>query len=166
MTNSFSNLLLGRPDLGHVERQRASEAEFPSLIEKSHMRMWRLGEESPPAGEQVIWIGVGTFSVYDMELLDKLEAKLSRETVKELIYVSDTVAFPEFNFEERLPGIGRVFDVPIVGYWKEGVLEVKLSSAKARDWLMERFELPPLSSIQRFQRQSRGGISDHIRGEH
>lgn len=122
--------------------------------------MWRLGDEWPPAGGQVIWIGVGTFSVYDMELLDKLEAKLSRETVKEEIYVSDTVAFPEFNFEERFPGVGRVFGVPIVGYWKEGVLEVKLSNAKAREWLMERFELPALSSIQRFQHQSRGWFSN------
>lgn len=88
---------------------------------------------------------MGTYSLYDMELVDQLEAKLSRETVKEEIYVSDIVSSPEFNFEDRLPGIGQVFDVPVVGYWKEGVLEVRLSSFAARKWLIERFALPRLS---------------------
>jgi hypothetical protein len=141
MTNSFLNLLKGTRDFGKVEPQRYAEAQFPSLVESSHMYMWRIGDAWPPAGEQVIWIGVATWSLYDMELLDVLEAKLSRETVNEKIYVFDIAGHPEFSFEEHLPGIDKVFHTPVVGSWDHGVLEQRLSGARARDWLIDRYGL-------------------------
>jgi hypothetical protein len=138
---SFFNLHRARPDLGHVDRQRLAEAQFPSLVEESHMEMWRIGGPLPPPGEQVIWLGVATWSLYDMELLDVFEAKLSTETLKERIFVFDVDSFDWVDFEKHLPGIGKIFHPPIVGSWNQGVLEEKLSGARAREWLIQRFGL-------------------------
>lgn len=44
-----------------------------------NMERWRIGDAWPPAGEKVLWIGVVAWSMYDVELLDVLEAKLSHE---------------------------------------------------------------------------------------
>lgn len=151
MVSSFLDLLTGRPDLGHVERQRLAEAEFPSLVEQSHMEVWRAGDAWPPTGQQVIWIGVAIWSMYDMELLDLLEATLAKESRGEKIYLFDIDSFGEFDFEKHLPGIGKIFHTPIVGNWNNGVLEDRLSGAKARDWLIDRFGLPPLRSIEKFK---------------
>ena len=141
MKTSFFNLHRSRPDLGHVEGQRLAEAQFPSLLEQSHMEMWQSGDALPPPGDQVIWLGVAVWSLYDMELLDVLEAKLVQEPLKERIWVFDTDSFDRLDFEKLLPGIGKIFHTPIVGSWNQGVLEERLSGAKAREWLIYRLGL-------------------------
>lgn len=105
------------------------------------MELWRPGDPWPPVGEEVIWIAVATWSLYDLKLLDLLETQLSRGSRKERIYLFNTAGFPEFNFEEHLPDIGKIFHTPVVGSWTGGILEERLSGALARDWLIERFGL-------------------------
>ena len=141
MKTFFFNSQRARPDLGHVETQRLGKAQFPSLVEESHIELWRLGDPFPPHGEHVIWLGVAVWSLYDMELLDVFEAKLSQETLRERIFVFDMDSFVGLDFENYLPGIGKIFHPPIVGSWSQGVLEEKLSGAGAREWLIRRFKL-------------------------
>lgn len=152
MKTSFFDLHRARPDLGHVERQRLAQAQFPSLVEQSHMKMWRIGDTVPPPGNQVIWIGVATWSLYDMELLDVLEAKLQQTTLKEGIWVFDIDTFDWLQFEKHLPGIGKIFHPPIVGSWNQGVLEERLSGAKAREWLIQRLGLTGYRGIYPWMR--------------
>ena len=125
--------------------------QLSTLVHQSHMGVWRIGDAWPPAGEHVLWIGVATWSIYDMELVEVLEAKLSQDTGRERIYLFDFDTADEFDFEEHIPGIGKIFHTPIVANWNRGVLEERLSGAKARDWVMQRYGLPPLRSIERFK---------------
>lgn len=38
-------------------------------------------------------------------------------------------------------GIGKVFQTPVVGFWKNGELTERLSGAAAREWLVDRYKL-------------------------
>jgi hypothetical protein len=62
--------------------------------------------------------------------------------VPENISVFDISAITDLgDFERRLPGIGKVFQTPVVGFWKNGQLTNRLSGAAARDWLVDRYRL-------------------------
>jgi len=79
--------------------------------------------------------------MHDLELLDAIEARLTAEGRNETIYLFDVSAFPDFkDFEKYLPGIGRVYQTPVVGSWKDGVLKERLSGAVARAWLSRRYK--------------------------
>lgn len=139
----FVDLLMAEPQLsGGLQQQRAAE-NFPSLVERGHMNIWRPENDFPPPGSHVIWIAVATWSLYDLELLDLLETKLSRDAVTDNIYVFDTAGSPDIkDFNHYLPGVGKVYHTPVVGSWTNGVLEEKLSGAVARNWLVHRYGLP------------------------
>ncbi len=41
------------------------------------------------------------------------------------------------DFEKYVPGIGKVFQTPVVGYWEDGLLKEKAWGKKGRDLLSE-----------------------------
>lgn len=43
--------------------------------------------------------------------------------------------------ERTLPGIGKVFQTPVVGVWEKGVLAQRASGAAGRDLLIARYGL-------------------------
>ena len=140
----FADLL--KADLGlsgGQQQQRAMEL-FPSLVRQSHFAEWQPGQDIAGSAPQVVWIGVAIYSIPELEMLDALEEKLSRETRAEKIYACNVSTFRDFaDFERVLPGIGKVYQTPVVGFWNNGVLEVKLSGAAARDYVKSRFNLSP-----------------------
>lgn len=138
---TFRQLLNLNPRLPPGQQQQRAVEEFPSVVRQSHMELWQPGQDLIN-GDHGVWIAIATYSVLDLELLDALEAKLSCEEQKQSIYVFDVFAFPEFgDFEKYLPGIGKVFQTPIIGAWTDGILEEKLWGAEARQWLVRRYEL-------------------------
>lgn len=142
MMTTFSELLNSSSDPAPGQQQQRAAEQFPSLVQSSHMKLWQPGRDLPLNGAEVVWIGVASYSVLDLELLDAIEAKLTREGQNETIYLFDLSAFPDFkDFEKVLPGIGSVYQTPVVGSWNDGVLKEKLSGAVARAWLARRYEL-------------------------
>ena len=136
---SFAGLLSPNGDLAPGELQRLAFEQFPTLVESSHMNMWRHGEDLPKSRNvDVLLIGIASYSLYDLELLDAL-----KEQVLEMhneIYIFDVAAIVDSkDFEEFFPGIGRVFQSPIIGLWKQNELKEKLSGVAARNWLIERY---------------------------
>lgn len=142
MTMSFAELLKSDLHLSPSQQQQLASELFPSVVENSHMQLWRPGEGLPSGGTE-IWIGVASYSIPDLEMLDDIEAKLSRQNAEdETIHLFDVSAFPEFrNFEDLLPGIGKVFQTPVIGIWEGGVLKERASGARAMDWLAQRYRL-------------------------
>jgi len=46
------------------------------------------------------------------------------------------------DFDTYIPGIGNVFQTPILGYWQDGRLVHREKGAAARDWIRNRYALP------------------------
>ena len=142
MMTIFSDLLNSSSDLAPGQQQQRAAEQFPLLVQSSHMELWQPGRDLPANGAEVVWIAVGSYSVHDLELLDAIEAKLTLKGRNETIYLFDVSAFPAFkDFEKYLPGIGRVYQTPVVGSWNNGVLKERLSGAVARAWLSRRYKL-------------------------
>ena len=140
----FADLLKADLGLDAGQQQKRAMALFPSLVQRSHLAEWLPGQDVASSAPQVIWIGVAIYSIPELEMLDALAEKLSRETLAEKIYAFNVSTFRDFDdFEKVLPGIGNVYQTPAVGFWNNGVLKVKLSGAAARDYVKSRFNLPP-----------------------
>jgi hypothetical protein len=75
---------------------------------------------------------VAFYSLYDLELLDAVTARLPEQASEERLEVFDVLTCrSQADFEACLPGIGNVFQTPVVGNWKHGVLENKASGHRA-----------------------------------
>ena len=142
MTIRFVDLLELNANLKPGQQQQRATEEFPSVVQNSHMEIWRLGEELPTSGAH-IWIGVASYSIPDLEMLDAIEAKLSREPAQnERIHLFDVSSFTGMrDFEKYLPGIGKVYQTPAIGIWEDGVLKEKASGTAAKNWLVRRYQL-------------------------
>jgi len=131
---SFAGLLSPSGDLAPGELQQLAFEQFPTLVESSHMKMWLRGEDLPKSSTvDVLLIGIASYSLFDLELLDALKDQVPRTHCE--IYIFDVAAIVDSkDFEEFFPGIGRVFQSPIIGLWKQTELKEKLSGAAARNW--------------------------------
>ncbi len=142
MTTGFIDLLKTNGKLSPAQQQQQAAEQFRSVVDQSHMENWRPGEALPTQGKQIL-IGVASYSPSVLDILDALEAKLAvGATQDETIYLFDLSAIPELrDFEDYFPGIGKVYQTPVIGFWKDGVLKEKGWGAAARDWLVRHYEL-------------------------
>src|SRR3954468_12590839 len=99
------------------DRQRAIDALFPSVVSATPIRLWQPGDPIEPTGRRLL-IGVATWSVPDLTLLDELARAPSRQApgmVVDVFNVADVRSAGDF--ERYVPGIGAVFHTPVVGLW-------------------------------------------------
>lgn len=70
--------------------------------------------------------------MYDVELLDSvIRASHNRDPLDERLEIFDVLSCKnQADFEALMPGIGKVFQTPVVGLWKDGVLQVKASGRR------------------------------------
>jgi len=142
MSLSFRELLEPIDGFSPGKLQEQASKRFPNVVESSHMEIWRPNDSQFEPHDQDVLIGVATYSLEDLKLLDEIEQRLSVHSAPERISVFDISAFTEMeDFERLLPGIGKVFQTPVVGFWRNGQLTERLSGAAARDWLVERYTL-------------------------
>lgn len=105
--------------------------------------MWHPLGQDPGVGSRVV-LGIAPYSLPDLELVDTLMDALSEDRPKygELVQLFDIMACTNMrDFEDRIPGIGEVFQTPVVGIWEGGALVGKGTGAKARQLIAERFRL-------------------------
>ena len=142
MIIKFVDLLDANSALGPAEQQQLAADHFSSVVENSHMTIWRPGEELPTHADQT-WIAIASYSLPDLQILDALEAKLaSKPRQNQIVVLFDLSSFPEFkDFERYLPGIGRVYQTPVIGHWEDGVLKDKASGAEAKNWLLQQYDI-------------------------
>jgi hypothetical protein len=115
---TFSSLLEGPGTPG--EQQAAAREQLRSMLAQSKLRYWSPSMAFSLQGERIL-IGVATWSVFDLNLLDCLQEALSRgsrQTVIDVFDADDCKALDDF--EPYIPSIGRVFQSPAVGIWRDG----------------------------------------------
>ena len=107
-----------QPDL-----QREVDGEFWMAIEASRTRRWRKGDAVLEAGRRMM-VGLASYSRQDVELAQEIIDFQPREdsgvSVIELFNVLDVHEMRDF--EQYIPGIGAVYQTPVVGLWEDGVL--------------------------------------------
>jgi hypothetical protein len=90
-------------------------------------------------------IGVATYSEPDLRLLDLLGEVLERgdENAPDIEVFNTLDCHSPDDFDKYIPGIGKVFQTPVVGAWQNGVLKAKASGQSARDLLGQMYQLDP-----------------------
>jgi len=136
-------------------QQEEADANFASLAQALGLRVWSPGDAIPP-GKRRVLIGVATYALLDMQLLDRLVPLLQRDTtdeaVVEVFNVRDVRSMNDFD--SFIAGIGPVFQTPAAGLWERGRLVETATGASARDaiirWLSTKNGQPrfPSSAVQ------------------
>jgi hypothetical protein len=119
------------------DRQRAIDALFPKVVSATPLRLWQPGDPIEPAGRRLV-LGIATWSVPDMTMLDELARALHRQPaglVVDVFNVADVRSAGDFD--RYVPGIGPVFHTPVVGLWIDGRLVAKASGKAGRDLVAE-----------------------------
>ena len=132
-----SPALPASPDGSLADRQSAIDAFFPSVVSVSPLRLWRPGDPIEPTGRRLL-LGVATWSVPDLTMLDELARALHRQpagVVVDVFNVADVRSAGDFD--RYVPGIGTVFHTPVAGLWIDGRLVAKASGKSGRDLVAE-----------------------------
>jgi hypothetical protein len=123
----------GQPEGSLGFSQKTLDDRFPSVVSTSAFRLWSPGNPIAAKGKRLL-IGVATWSAYDMKLLDAVSEVLQRASVDLTVDVFNVADCPSPEaFEEYVPGIGRVFQTPVVGLWSEGQLVDKATGRVGRE---------------------------------
>ncbi len=68
-------------------------------------------------------VGVATWSLYDLSLLDALDQFVTEEYCRvDRIDVFNLDRLERGDFEQYLPGLGKVLGTPVAGHWENGIL--------------------------------------------
>jgi len=83
-------------------------------------------------------VGLALYSVYDLELADILAARLETGPPDLAIAVFDLLDVTDVDdFQSYVPGVAKVWDGPVTGFWVNGRL-VETGQARAGRDLAER----------------------------
>ncbi|HLM60916.1 MAG TPA: hypothetical protein VK308_08940 [Pyrinomonadaceae bacterium] len=147
--SKFADLLFhsGNP----VEAQERADRELPRMLAKSHLHLWNLGDAIVSNGTRFL-LGIVTWSLYDLRLLDALNEALSDGNRKERV---DIFNLDSCQTKEEIslfvPHIGKMIHPPVVGVWRDGQQVQQNSGAAGRNILVEAFALnhEEIISLQR-----------------
>jgi hypothetical protein len=112
---------LRRTGLSISEENDQAEQLFPVLIQQSHLQSWNPGD--PIHGGRRLLVGVATWSLYDLSLLDVLDQVIAEGcSGLDRIDVFDMDQTKQGAFEHYVPGLGKVVRTPVAGLWEDGIL--------------------------------------------
>ena len=112
---------LRRTGLPIGEENDRAERLFPVLIEQSRLHLWRPG--NPIAAGRRLLVGVATWSLYDLSLLEVLDLVVNKGcSGVDRIDVFDLDRVERGDFEDYIPGLGKVVGTPVAALWKDGIL--------------------------------------------
>lgn len=143
---TFIDLLDAQYEREAEDRSKWATAQIEALLSESALHFW--SPRGPvPAARQRILIGIVPWSEYDLRLLDALNRVFSdRQKANERVDVFDLDAaarvFGTFDFlQDTIPGIGKIYQTPVVGIWEDGTLMQKASGATARELISRLYNL-------------------------
>lgn len=142
VTNALATLFGEAKRLPPEGQSAYVSMKLPEALFGSHLNYWRLEDSLPNTGRRTL-IGVAPYALPDLELLDSLEESLSKSTSPDdRIDVLNVLACAAADDLERcFPGVGKVFQTPIVGVWEKGVLCQTASGAAGRRLVVNRYGL-------------------------
>jgi hypothetical protein len=113
-------------------------------LEKLAVRVYEIHNlpPAPESGQRVV-IGATFYSLYDLELLDAVMTTLQEsEATEERLEIFDVTNIKtQADFEDCMPGIGKVFQPPVVGIWRDGVLKEKATGRQAAETVRRHYGL-------------------------
>jgi hypothetical protein len=136
----FSDLLQSKLAMNPAEQQREAAKLFPVAVKSSNFKLWTAKNYQLEMRSRFV-IGVATYVPVELALLDRINEKLSKD--------SGSMAVEVFNFLDcanqkdldiRVPGIVRVYQTPIVGFWKGHEFRQSEQGVKARKLLCQLFD--------------------------
>ena len=115
---------LRRTGLPSSEENERAKTLFYILIQQSRLHIWSPGD--PIDRGRRLLVGVATWSISDLSLLDVLDQVLTEGcSGLDRIDVFDLDRVEERDFEKYVPGLRKVVGTPVAGYWENGILDVK-----------------------------------------
>src|SRR4051812_35239453 len=100
-----------------------------------------LGGDPILNGGRRILLGGASYSVADLALLDTLSEALGEGSGPRLDVFNVFECRSIVDFEKYVPGIGKVLQTPVVGYWEDGLLQEKAWGKAGRDLLTKVLDL-------------------------
>src|SRR5260370_24286501 len=130
----FVDLLRTDRSQSVADQQAYASQQLPVLLSRTSLRKWRPGEAISAKGLRML-LGVAVYSPFDLELLDLLNEKMSPANNSSIqVDVFDVLECPTMeDFSRYIPGIAKVYQTPVVGIWKDGVLFDQAWGRAARD---------------------------------
>jgi hypothetical protein len=140
----FGDLFWSHREMQPGQQQRFVEAHFPDEVAVSNLRLWQPGNAVPTTGKRFL-IGVATYSVYDMRLLDVVDEFLGQG--KSGLFQVDVFSVAQCksqeDFGKYISDLGTVLQTPVVGLWEEGALTEKAQGKAGRDLILQVCGLDP-----------------------
>jgi hypothetical protein len=131
----FSSLLEPRYEMSVAQQQRDAKEQLAALLQESRFHPWQPGEPIINRGRRIL-LGVASYSVADLALLDTLNEALEQGSIGPRLDVFNVLECRSIHdFEKYVPGLGKPFQTPVVGYWEEGLLKEKAWGKAGRDLL-------------------------------
>ena len=116
-----------------AEQQQKARTTFLSLIDESAFHSYRIGD--PHTAMVSLVLGVETWNGYDMALLDRIDAPISRiDPSRLMVSLFDLdECLSHDDVRERIPGIDDAVQSPVLGLWADGQLVRTMWGHEARD---------------------------------
>jgi hypothetical protein len=127
----FSDLLKPMPGIDPGTQQRIARKDFRSMLARTRLIPWDHAASSPKGRRIVIGVAAG-FSTPDLQLLDALNAAIARDNLGRVEVFDAQDCRVQGDFEDRIPGIGKVYHTPVLGVWENGNLVMQGSAAAGR----------------------------------
>jgi antitoxin component YwqK of YwqJK toxin-antitoxin module len=118
--------------LREIQKKRSGK-QWADLLRNGRLHPWQPGDPIPSRGPRIL-LGLDITSAANSALLDKLNKAQGQGSTGPRIDIFDVLECrPIQGFEEYVPGIGKVFQAPVVGYWQDGKLMEKAWGKDGRD---------------------------------
>jgi hypothetical protein len=103
------------------EENERAKALFPRLVQQSRLHLWSPGD--PIDRGRRLLVGVATWSLYDLSLLDVLDQVLAEGcSGLDRIDLFDLDEVEQRDFDKYVPGLGKVVGTPVAGHWENAIL--------------------------------------------
>ena len=116
----FEALLALRPGLSPAEHQRFVRREFPAVVLKSSLHLWRPGDPIALSPQRLL-VGAATYAFQDLRLLDRIDSYARNHVHSLRVDVFNTLDVSSHaDFARYIPGLGEVYHTPVAGLWEVG----------------------------------------------
>lgn len=142
----FLDLLNQQCRLPPQQQAEWATAQIEKMLTERTMNTWHVDDPIPRVSQRIL-IGIVPWSGYDLRLLDALsQAYSGAHRPEEQLEIFDIDAAGRasggYDYLERMiPGIGKIFQTPVVGVWEKEVLTQKATGAAGRDLIIARYGL-------------------------
>jgi hypothetical protein len=144
-TRRFIDLLTEQYRRPAQERAEWVTLQLRQLLSGSVLNSWHIEDLFPTVGHRVL-IGVATWNGYDLRLLDALTETIHELGAQERIDVFEIEEEARTSggygyFDRVIPGIGEIYQTPLVGIWESGALKQRGSGFVGRKLVVDRYNL-------------------------